>query len=184
MQQVERKRAGLFGAVSLIWALLAPGAGPAAAAESKLPPTASAGETADAEMVEVPAGPFFYGCFERADTVCDIDELPSGSFTLPAFSIDRTEVTVAAYRRCVEAKACSAPPVTAPPACNWDKPDRDQHPINCVELADARRYCAWAGKRVPSETEWEKAARGVDARIYPWGNRFDPTFRAVCFWVL
>jgi formylglycine-generating enzyme required for sulfatase activity len=168
----ERKTGCRLAAAAWIPLLLALPGFAAAAAEpprAKSPAPASPAPAADSEMVAVPAGPFFYGCFDRADDACDSDERPSGKFTLPAYAIDRTEVTVAAYRRCVEAKACSLPPVSAPPACNWDKPDRDEHPINCVELADARKYCAWAGKRVPSETEWEKAARGIDGRVYPWG---------------
>jgi formylglycine-generating enzyme required for sulfatase activity len=161
-----------FAAAVWILAILALPMGPASAIEppeSKPAPAASAGGSADAEMVEVPAGLFFYGCFDRGDSKCDPDERPSGTFTLPTFVIDRTEVTVAAYRRCVDAKGCSVPPVSAPPACNWGKPNRDSHPINCVELADARSYCAWAGKRVPSEVEWEKAARGTQAFVYSWG---------------
>jgi formylglycine-generating enzyme required for sulfatase activity len=121
-------------------------------------------------MVRVPAGPFFYGCLDPVDVACDADERPSGKLTLPAFAIDRTEVTVAAYRGCVAAGKCAAPKPGAGPDCNWGVPGRERHPINCVELADARSYCAWAGKRVPREQEWEKAARGTDGRMFAWGN--------------
>lgn len=172
MRQRRPQTAPCFAVAALVWMLLALPGGPASAVEppeSKATPAEEAGAAADPDMLEVPAGPFFYGCFERGDAKCDSDERPSGVLTLPAFAIDRTEVTVAAYRRCVEAKACSAPPVSAPPACNWGKPGRDSHPINCVELADARKYCAWAGKRVPKETEWEKAARGTKGFMFPWG---------------
>jgi len=132
-------------------------------------------------MVSVPAGEFWYGCNESVDTECDDDEKPGKRITLPVFQIDRTEVTVSAYQRCVESGGCSANGLTMPYylgaeqpkwawACNWGKSGREDHPINCVSWRQAKTYCAWAGKRLPTEKEWEKAARGTDRRIYPWGN--------------
>jgi formylglycine-generating enzyme required for sulfatase activity len=105
----------------------------------------------DAPMVTVPAGP-----------------TPPRRGRLDAFAIDRHEVTVAQYRRCVQAGACREP--GGSPACNWTRADRSRHPVNCVDWNQARAYCAWAGKRLPSEAEWEKAARGARARAYPWGD--------------
>jgi formylglycine-generating enzyme required for sulfatase activity len=80
-------------------------------------------------------------------------------------------VTVADYRRCVEAKRCT-PPETGG-SCNWGKEERNSHPINCVDWNQAKTFCEWTGKRLPTEAEWEKAARGTDKRTYPWGNEWD-----------
>jgi formylglycine-generating enzyme required for sulfatase activity len=128
-----------------------------------------AAEPAPAAMVSVPAGPFFMGCNEAVDTECGPNEKPGDSVTVAAFRIDRTEVTVAQYRQCVDAGKCMQPDTGTD--CNWKKKvDRNEHPINCVDWFQAKSYCEWAGKRLPTEKEWEKAARGTDARIYPWGN--------------
>jgi formylglycine-generating enzyme required for sulfatase activity len=119
-------------------------------------------------MVRVPAGGFYYGCNESVDGECYDDEKPGRRITLREFKIDKTEVTVSAYEACVLAGACREPGSDGP--CNWGKSGREAHPINCVNWYQARAYCAWAGKRLPTEQEWEKAARGTDGRIYPWGN--------------
>ncbi len=150
--------------------------------------TVSGGETetvrfrlsAEGDMVLVPGGPFYMGCNERVDDECDGDEKPGRTVNVPEFRIDRLEVTVADYGRCVRAGRCSADGVTTPSwgrdnpkfaeHCNWGKKGREQHPMNCVDWRQARSYCAWAGKRLPGEVEWEKAARGTDGRKYPWGN--------------
>jgi len=137
--------------------------------------------TVPAGMVKVPGGEFWYGCNESVDDECDSDEKPGKTITLSALNIDKTEVTVAAYQRCVEAGGCSVGGLTMPYwgneedpswawACNWGKSGRQDHPINCVDWRQAKAYCAWAGKRLPTEQEWEKAARGIDGRKYSWGN--------------
>lgn len=123
------------------------------------------------EMVEVPAGEFFMGCNEQVATRCWRTEKPERKVYLPAFKIDKTEVTVAEYRRCVEVKACT--PTKRGFFCNWNKVDRLNYPINCVDWNQAAAFCAWAGKRLPTVAEWEKAARGTDGRTYPWGNKWE-----------
>lgn len=115
------------------------------------------GNTVDAgEMVSIPAGTFLYGVNKIV-----ID--------LPEFTIDKTEVTVEAYGKCVNAGRCTTPGVRK--FCNWgDRGKRMKHPVNCVNWKQAESYCMWAEKRLPTEEEWEKAARGIDGRTYPWGE--------------
>ena len=124
-------------------------------------------------MVLVPAGEFWMGCNEKVDRKCRKYEKPGRKIYLDAFSIDKHEVTVAHYRKCVEAGKCSNDGLTSREKCNWDKPGREDHPVNCVDWNQAKTYCAWAGKRLLTEAEWEKAARGTKGRIYPWGNQWD-----------
>ena len=120
----------------------------------------SSGQTAD--MVSVPAGAFMMGC-ASGDTQCRDDEKPQHTVTLSAFQIDKTEVTQDQYAACVAAKACT------PPECDWDC-TKTNYPAACLERSQAEAFCTWAGKRLPTEAEWEEAARGTDGRIYPWGN--------------
>jgi formylglycine-generating enzyme required for sulfatase activity/serine/threonine protein kinase len=131
-----------------------------------------------ADMVAVPAGTFQMG---SPGDIGDADEHPPHPVTLSAYCIDRTEVTVAAYAACVAAGACRAPPLTV----HWssysaedvkrysrwcNRTDHPDHPINCVDWEQAAAYCAWNGRRLPTEAEWEYAACGNDGRMYPWGN--------------
>lgn len=91
--------------------------------------------------------------------------------TIAAFEMDRTEVTVAEYEACVEAGGCTeAAQGSRYDACNWKRPGRRSHPINCVDWDQANAFCSWSGKRLPTAAEWEYAARGTDGRKYPWGN--------------
>ena len=96
------------------------------------------------------------------------DEFPQRTVFLPDFWIDRTEVTNARYRECVNAGAC-APQAGGNPDYH-NNPAFDNYPVTFVSWDAARTYCQWAGKRLPTEAEWEKAARGTDGRIWPWGN--------------
>ncbi len=132
-------------------------------------------------MVAVPAGVAFVGCHNEVDSECEDDEKPGARIEIGAFEIDRTEVTVADYAKCVEAGACSRDGLSLPTTgtaeqpelawtCNWGVKGREQHPINCVSFTMAESFCRWAGKRLPSAVEWERAARGTDGRRYPWGN--------------
>jgi len=130
-------------------------------------------------MVHVPRGAFRVGCDEEVDGACAATERPSRQVWVSGFFLDRTEVTVAAFTACVAAGSCS-PPVSAG-ECNYGEADRGQFPINCVTWDQAVQYCAFAGGRLPTEAEWEKAARGTDGRTFPWGADLPDaggTFRA------
>jgi len=127
-----------------------------------------------AEMVLVPAG-----AFARGSNDGDPDEQPVRQITLSAFWVDKTEVTTAMYAKCVEAGGCK-PAAATDRFCNRGKDGREQHPINCVRWDQADIYCKWAGARLPTEAEWEKAARGADGRTYPWGN--DPPSCQYAIW--
>jgi len=122
-------------------------------------------------MVQVPAGEFFMGCNEKVDTECFDNEKPGRTVNLPGFSIDKTEVSVADYKKCMDAGKCTQPDTGS--MCNWGVNGRKNHPVNCVDWAQAKAFCKWVGKRLPTEAEWEKAARGTDGRVYPWGNRWE-----------
>ncbi|HEX4339241.1 MAG TPA: SUMF1/EgtB/PvdO family nonheme iron enzyme [Polyangiaceae bacterium] len=120
--------------------------------------TAPAGDT-----VMVPDSTFAMGCNAAADMSCKDDENPSHMVSISAFAIDKTEVTQAEYTSCVQAGKCTAP------GCDWDC-SQGTLPAGCVTWEDAKAYCAFVSGRLPTEAEWELAARGTDGRVYPWGN--------------
>lgn len=140
-----------------------------AAADSAVTVTGDAaavcpGNVAKSDTVNVPAGSYIIGCNAAVDTECLSDELPMHTVTLSAFQIERTEVTQSQYATCIAAGSCTAP------SCAWDCSLGD-HPAACIIWDQAKAYCAWAGRRLPSEAEWEAAARGPKGLKYPWGNQ-------------
>jgi formylglycine-generating enzyme required for sulfatase activity len=122
-----------------------------------------------AEMVSIPGGTFTMGSLE----------LPSPErltvVTLSPYFMDRTEVSVAQYKACVKAGKCSVKGVTGA-KCNWKASGKENHPMNCVDWSQAGRYCKAQGGRLPTNAEWEFAARGTDGRLEPWGyEEVNPT---------
>lgn len=132
--------------------------GTAEAAEKEITPDLK-------DMVLVPVGEFIMGSDDRLR-----DEKPLHAVYIRAFYIDRFEVTNEDYRKFISASGYHAPD-------NWEDgrypSGKGKHPVIFVNWNDADAYCKWRGKRLPREREWEKAARGDDGRIYPWGNKWD-----------
>ena len=126
-------------------------------------------------MVQVTGGTFTMGSTPATDPAARSDEAPLRRVAVGSFFLDRTEVTVGAYRQC---KACSAPAVG--PNCTFTVQggDRESLPVNCVDAAQAAAYCQAQGKRLPTEVEWEYAARGSADSLYPWGNQAPGTTSA------
>jgi sulfatase modifying factor 1 len=129
----------------------------------------SSGEPVKEEMVFIPAGPFI-----RGTKMGGYDEQPERTIFLEAFSIDRYEVTNHQYQTFVTATGHrkAAPPSRY--AKNLSRMRGMNQPATYVSWEDASEYCRWKGKRLPTEAEWEKAMRGVDGRLWPWGNEPDP----------
>jgi formylglycine-generating enzyme required for sulfatase activity len=119
----------------------------------------------ESSLVSIPAGEFLNGSSSGRQ-----DESPQRSVYLDAFEIDRYEVTNAQYNQYLHESGAKPPP-------HWIEvsypPGQADYPIVGISWQAANDYCAWAGKRLPSEAEWEKACRGTDGRLYPWGDQWD-----------
>ena len=155
---------------------------PPACAPDGFPSGDSVGETNCSEGICAVPG----GLFWRGQASGDADACPLHQVELSAFRIDQTEVSQGEYRECVDAGACKR----SDDECNyiaktWDG-DSDRLPVICVDYIRASSYCEWKGGRLPSEAEWEKAARGEEGAVFPWGERAplceDANFRFVSWY--
>ncbi len=162
--------------------------------EERVEAGSSSSVAAPPNMVWVPAGRFLMGTAEArinavharygGDRTLYESELPQHAVDLPGFFIDKTEVTNAEYQKFIESTGREPPFVDSEWATlyNWSDDNLKDgayprglanHPVVLVSFADAEAYCEWAGKALPSEEQWEKAARGVNGAVYPWGDQWD-----------
>lgn len=119
------------------------------------------------EMVFIPNGIFTMGSNNGEE-----NESPEHEIYLDNYWIDKTEVTNAMYYECVKSRGCDSPLADGfiAPKDHYTNQTRMDYPVVFVSWDNAEKYCQWANRRLPTEAEWEKAARGADKRIYPWGN--------------
>ncbi len=130
--------------------------------------------------IDIPGGDFTLGCDIVLDPSCGLDEARR-QVKISDFWIMETEVTVDMYRSCVSDGACNATYVNTSSECNYGESARTDHPINCLAWEGLKQFCAYAGGRIPTEAEWERAFRGdhdgaaESYWIYPWGNSPAPS---------
>jgi len=120
-------------------------------------------EKVDIEMVSIPSGNFTMGS-DDSDPDARADEKPQHTVYLFGYSISKYEITQAQYKKFIDATGHVAP------TGDWDSVSKANYPVTYVNWDDAKAFCEWTGGRLPTEAEWEKAARGTDGRKYPWGN--------------
>ncbi len=124
------------------------------------------------EMVKIPAGIFWMGCNDSVDADCQADESPGADVALDEYYIDKYEVSFTAYHLCVDEGVCRDV-LNEADLANIPEGISGESPALLVTWDDAMNFCVWAEKTIPTEAQWEKAARGEDGLIYPWGNAWD-----------
>lgn len=122
------------------------------------------GNPLDIQWVRIPGGTFQMGSTERSWEEQDPDEQPVRDVSVVEFEMSRTEVTVSQYEACVEAGVCTEPDTDE--GCNWRESQAASHPVNCLDWSQSRQFATWIGGRLPSEAEWEYAARGGESHEY------------------